>query len=95
MHKAGDFVDVVLQTSFHRIDNDAGSWSGQGTAIVHGGGGIARDEATDLDTVILRGEGEYEGLSTYLLFDWTEDPIAVEGVVFAGDMPPFPELPVE
>jgi hypothetical protein len=95
VHKVNDFEDVVLETSFHRIENEAGSRSGQGTALVHGGAEISQDEATNLDTVMLTGEGAFVGLSAYLVFDWTEDPITVEGVAFAGGMPPFPVLPAE
>ena len=62
-------------------------------AIVHVGAGISRDETTDFGTVLFTGEGGYEGLSAYLLGDWTEEPVAVEGAVFPGEMPPFPEFP--
>jgi len=83
----------VFEAAAWYIENVDGSWSGQGTALVHGGGGIPRDEATNLDTVVLTGAGAYEGLTAYVLADWTEDPVAVEGVVFPGEAPPFPETP--
>ena len=95
VHKESDFVDVVTGALALRLENEAGSWSGQGTGASHGGGGIPQEEALNLDTWVLTGAGEYEGLTAYLFVDPTEDPPAVEGVIVAGDMPPFPELPVE
>jgi len=81
---------VDLQSSKYRIANDDGSWLGQGTAFIHLEGGTP---TADLDTLLLTGEGAYEGLSAYLLFDFSESPTAVEGVVFAGEMTPAPGLP--
>jgi hypothetical protein len=84
---------VVVQSFVYRIENDRGSWSGQGTALVHAGGELTLDQVTNLDTVLLTGEGGYAGLGAYLLVDWTEDPPAVEGAIFGGEMPPHPRLP--
>jgi hypothetical protein len=85
----GEFV--ALQTFTFSVENDAGSWSGQGTALVHGGETIPREDATDMDTVfLLTGADAYEGLSAYLIIDWTADPIEVEGAIVQGEMPPFP-----
>jgi hypothetical protein len=95
VHKESDFTDVVAAALGLRLENEAGSWSGQGTGVSHGGGGIPQDEALSLDTWALTGAGAYEGLSAYLIVDPTEDPPTVEGVIFAGGMPPFPELPAE
>ena len=95
VHKVSDFVDVVAFALALRLENEAGSWSGQGTGVSHGGGGIPQEEALNLDTWVLTGAGAYEGLSAYLIVDPTEDPPTVEGVIVEGDMPPFPELPAE
>ena len=95
VHKVSDFIDVVAQAFQLRIENEAGSWSGMGTAFAYGGGAIPIDEAMNLDTVQLTGAGAYEGLTAYLTVDWTEDPAAVQGVIFAGEMPPFPEPALE
>jgi hypothetical protein len=95
VHKESDFTDVVAGSLALRIENEAGSWSGQGTGVSHGGGGIPQEEALNLDTWLLTGAGAYEGLSAYLIVDGTEDPATVEGAIFAGEMPPFPELPAE
>jgi hypothetical protein len=95
VHKVSDFIDIVSQMMAGRIENEAGSWSGQGTSVFHGGATIPEDEAFQLDTWLLTGADAYEGLSAYLVVDGTEDSPTVEGVVFAGEMPPFPALPAE
>ena len=95
VHKVSDFEDVVAGSFALRLDNEAGSWSGQGTSVFHGGATIPEDEAFQLDTWLLTGAGAYEGLSAYLVVDGTEDPPTVEGVILAGEMPPFPALPAE
>ena len=88
IYKVGEFEDVLFETTAWRIENDGGSWSGQGSALVHGGAEISEDEATNLDTIVLTGEDGYEGLTAYVLADWTEDPVAVEGAVLVGEAPP-------
>jgi hypothetical protein len=93
VHKVSDFEEVVLQTVDMRIDNDDGSWTGQGTQLVHDGAEIAEEEAIDLGTLPMTGAGAYEGLSAYLFWDFSEDPPTVEGVIYEGELPPFPELP--
>jgi hypothetical protein len=95
VHKESDFVDVVAGSLALRIETEAGSWSGQGTGVFHGGGTIPQEEVFNLDTWLLTGAGAYEGLSATLIVDPTEDPPTVEGVIFAGEMPPVPELPTE
>jgi hypothetical protein len=95
VHKESDFIDIVVQALEFRIENEAGSWSGQGTSINHGGATVPEDEALGLDTLLLTGADAYEGLSAYLIVDGTEDPPTVEGVIFAGEVPPYPELPTE
>jgi len=95
VHKPSDFVDIMPAALALRIENEAGSWSGQGTGVFHGGGTIPQEEVFNLDTWLLTGAGAYEGLSAILIVDPTEDPPTVEGVIFAGEMPPFPELPAE
>lgn len=93
VHKVGDFEELVLETAAWRIENEGGSWSGQGSALIHGGAEMSDDEATDLDTILLTGEGAYEGLTAYVIADWTEDPVVIEGAVVVGEAPPVPELP--
>jgi len=93
VHKVNDFEDVVLETVEMRIDNDDGSWTGQGTSLLHDGAEIPDEDAINLGTLPMTGSGAYEGLSAYLFTDFTEDPPTVEGVIYEGELPPFPELP--
>jgi hypothetical protein len=95
VHKASDFIDIGSQALAMRIENETGSWSGQGTSGFHNGATIPEGEAFQLDTWLLTGADAYEGLSAYLVVDGSEDPPTVEGVIFAGEMPPFPALPTE
>ena len=87
---SGKLTDV--QAFGVRITNDEGGWSGQGTALIHGNGSTA---TTNLDTIILTGDGAYEGLTAYVLIDNTTTPPSLEGTVFQGAMTPFPEPPAE
>lgn len=89
-HRVSEKERVVVQSMTYRIDNEGGSWSGLGTALVHHGGKVRPRDVTDLDTVVLIGEGGYEGLSAYLLVDWTKQPIAIDGAIFSGTLPPTP-----
>jgi hypothetical protein len=82
---------LVIQTDLWRIENDRGSWSGPTTAI-SGVDDIPIDFTTDLESVVLTGEGDYDGLSAYLIADWTPETGAdIQGAIFAGEMPPTPE----
>ena len=91
IHKLGDSEDVGFEAVAWRIKNDDGSWSGQGSTLTRGGRDVPRDEATYFETIVLTGEGAYEGLTAYVLVDWTALPIAVEGAIFVGEAPPLPE----
>jgi hypothetical protein len=93
VHHESEAIEIVPQALAFRIENEAGSWSGQGTSISHGRGAIPPDEATNLDTIVLTGAGAYAGLMAYLIIDGTQDPATVKGAIVAGEMPPFPELP--
>jgi len=84
---------VVAGSLALRLDNGAGSWSGQGTSVGYAGRGIPEEEMLGLDTWVLTGAGAYEGLSAILIVDPAGDQPTVEGVIFAGAMPAIPELP--
>jgi hypothetical protein len=92
VHQIGDSELIMFRTLGWRIENDGGAWSGQGTALVHGGDTV--DDSTEISTVVLTGEGDYEGHTLYLIVDSGGDgPFPVEGAVFVGEAPPFPEPP--
>ena len=77
---------LELQAGIFEITNDDGSWVGTGTELVEPTMGI------DRDTVILSGEGAYDGLSAYLLTDWSGNSGDFIGAIFPGEMPSVPTL---
>jgi hypothetical protein len=82
---------LLVQTDLWSIENDGGSWSGPSTGI-SGVDDVPSDFTTDLETVVLTGEGDYDGLSAYLVADWTPETGAdIQGAIFAGEMPPTPD----
>jgi hypothetical protein len=92
---AGDDTLRVF-TGEYRIENEAGSWEGSNAGMERGSG----PWRTITDTGVLVGSGAYEGLTAYLLFDWTYSlPAAtVTGAIFPSDLPPvvtFEALPKE
>ena len=83
-----DLRDVAVFTAPHRIDNEAGSWSGTGTGVIHAGPGVSDEDALDFYTVLLTGEGAYQGLSAFLIADFAPEVGAdIKGAVFPGEAP--------
>ena len=73
------------------LENDGGRWVGTGVGMEE----VFISTDTPLlstATVILHGEDAYEGLTAYLLMDeGTSGSATFAGVIFPGEMPPFPE----
>jgi hypothetical protein len=92
---AGD-DPIGVYTGEYRIENDAGSW--EGTQV-----GLERTKPVwpstmITDEAVLVGSGPYQGLTAFLVFDWSVWPGTVTGAIFPGDLPPqvtFEELPSE
>ena len=84
---------AILESRSYRSENEGGAWAGSGTFVV------AWDEDPEAphiarETVVLHGEGGYEGLVAYV----TQDFVAGEGyeaVVVGVEVPPVPEFPAE
>jgi len=75
------------------LENDDGRWVGTATAFADVNRNVGPPVNTN--TVILHGEGAYEGLTAYVLTDYSERPATFVAAIFPGEMPPFPELPAE
>ena len=71
--------------------NDDGRWVGQS--------GIAVEMGSDndqMDIVVMRGEGAYEGLTAVIVMEQESvDHAPFVGAIFPGEIPPAPELPAE
>lgn len=89
----GDEERVGLKTDSWRIENEDGSWTGEGTGILYAGAEIPREDETHFDAIVLQGEGAYGGLTAYVVATGVEG--AVEGIVLVGGPPPAPESPAE
>ena len=82
----GDTAAFLISPSM-RIENDEGAWSGQCDLLV-----IA-DGEPDPFACLFSGEGAYDGLSAYLVFENPEQPPnPFKALIFEGDLPPTPEL---
>jgi hypothetical protein len=80
LDKFGDGSSVHTET--YEVVNDDGRWFGTSQGM----------EVPGLvwgDSVLLRGEGGYEGLSALLWIDGMRNEISA--VIFPGEMPPLPE----
>jgi hypothetical protein len=84
----GDDPIVVMSTSY-RIENDAGSWEYTGAPGLARGPGTLQ---TVTDTGVFVGDGAYEGLTAYLVFDFSRNPVRVTGAIFPGELPPIATL---
>ena len=63
---------VQVEANHRVLENDGGRWVGSGNAIL--GPTIG-----NVDTVLLTGEGGYEGLTAYVIIDWGNGPGNVRG----------------
>jgi hypothetical protein len=80
------FVNFDAYT--YRIDNEGGSWEGQGTYFWVAEG--EDDEKVDMSTMLLTGSGDYEGLYAYVFTDWLNEP-NIRGIITSLEPAAFPE----
>ena len=53
---------------------------------------LALERAQAFRMALMEGQGGYEGLSAYLVADWSPETGAdMQGAIFSGEMPPVPE----
>ena len=72
-----------IRSATYELSNDGGSWLGEATALA--------TPSLDTDTVLFTGRGGYEGLTAYVLIDWSRPATEFTGVVFPAPMPETPE----
>jgi hypothetical protein len=80
---AGDVPTFSVGAGTYRIENEEGSWEGPNIFLFEG----ASPTGTS-DTGLLVGSGAYEGLSAFLVFDFSQTQAPVVGVIFPGELPP-------
>jgi len=81
---AGDLSQFLVGAGTYRIENEAGAWEGPNIFLNEGASGTA----TVSDTGILVGSGAYEGLSAFLVFEFSPSTASVVGAIFPGELPP-------
>jgi hypothetical protein len=81
----GDLSAFTVVSGTYRIENEAGSWEGPNIVLNRGSSGTD----TVSDTGVLVGSGAYEGLTAFLVFDFSQGPTTVVGAIFPGEMPPM------
>jgi hypothetical protein len=77
-----------IQSGTYELTNDGGRWLGEATAYSSDALGA------DLDVVVFTGREAYEGLTAYVVIDWSSDDVSGEnfkGVIFPSAMPEVPE----
>jgi len=80
--------EAMDEPVLYEIVNDGGGWRcGGARAPVPG-----PDGATNVHTLVFRGTGEYEGLSAYILVDWSTSPYTYGAVITPNDVPLVPVL---
>jgi len=72
--------DFQVESAVHVLENAEGRWVGSGSAL-------SKSNLTNTDIAIMSGEGAYEGLTAYVLMDWTAHPPTIEAAIFPGEMP--------
>jgi hypothetical protein len=72
-----------IQSTTWEIVNDGGRWFGPGRSIRGQGFG-------ETNFMELTGEGDYEGLSAFLILDFGLGGGRFRGAIFPGEMPPTP-----
>lgn len=76
-----------IETRTYRLENDGGVWTGAGTSAL----AVTEDEALlDMETAVLVGEGEYDGLMAFLFAEFVDDNRSFEAIVIEGTPAPAP-----
>lgn len=85
---------MSVGSGIYIIENDGGRWASESSYLARETGGSLGDTVSD--AAVLIGEGGYDGLMAYLVFDWTghsaSNPARVEGAIVPGTLPPTPSL---
>lgn len=72
----------------YRIENEGGTWTGSGNSV---SAGTQDGPLMDLETAILTGEGDYEGLTAFYYSEGNGQGRDFQVVVVATEAPPTPD----
>lgn len=75
-----DFGGYSIETNTYEVVNDGGRWFGPATAVTANGVWV--------ETMVLDGEGGYEGLTAYVLHTI---PNQMNAIIYPGEPIPMPE----
>ena len=85
------FARLDMRT--HRLVNDDGAWTGSGLRVV--ALGDEPEPLLDHGSMLLVGEGAYEGFVAFVLGEVTEEGPGYRAVILESDMLPTPEPDAE
>lgn len=77
-----------IESRAYRLENDGGAWTGSGQFV---NAGTEDGPLLSVDTAILTGEGDYEGLTAFLLSEGVETGRDFQIVVIGTEAPPAPD----
>ncbi|MEX1295046.1 MAG: hypothetical protein AB1Z67_02635 [Candidatus Limnocylindrales bacterium] len=77
-----------IETRTYRLENDGGVWTGSGAQTI----AVGEDELLiELETALLTGEGDYDGLIAFFISTVADDERVFEIVVVEGELAPAPD----
>ena len=79
-----------IESRTYRIVNDGGAWNGSGR-LVRGFSEALGDQLFDEETMLLTGDGAYDGYIAFISVDALDDQAPVEALILAAEQPPLPE----
>ena len=74
--------------AFYAIENEGGTWACAGVRAPIPG----PDGATNVHVLALTGTGDYEGLYSYIMIDWSTDPFTFSALITPNKVPIEPVM---
>jgi hypothetical protein len=76
-------------SAVYEIVNEGGGWRCAGIRAPV----LGPDGASNVHTMVFRGTGGYEGLTVYMLVDWSTSPYSFGALITPNTLPAVPVLP--
>lgn len=87
-----DGARISVTTMAWDVRGETGGWSCSYPVGLERGSGLFTSTIEGTDRILCEGNGANDGLSAVLIADWAASPKSFEGLIFAGGVPPAPEL---